>query len=147
MPSTAVSQIIFFIASIVVATMVVGGLFVVTQDFTDALEDRGHTNAEKLRTRILIVNDPVAMPYNNTTGELHVYVKNIGMREIGMGSIAILLDGRPATISDVSLLNGTDWEPGRTVDVNVTATLDPGDHEMMVIVEYGASDRMTFRIG
>ncbi|HID73681.1 MAG TPA: flagellar protein G, partial [Thermoplasmata archaeon] len=95
MPSTAVSQIIFFIASIVVATMVVGGLFVVTQDFTDALEDRGHTNAEKLRTRILIVNDPVAMPYNNTTGELHVYVKNIGMREIGMGSIAILLDGRP----------------------------------------------------
>ena len=146
MPATSVSQTIFFIAAIVVATMVVAGLYTATQEFTDALEERGHANAERLRTQIMVINDPVAMPYDNVTEELHVYVKNVGTRAIDHRAMVILIDGPAHAPDSVAVVNGTEWLPGMTVDATVTVSLAPGDHDLTVVAEYGSSDRLTFRI-
>ncbi|MCI0497119.1 MAG: hypothetical protein L0Z54_02340 [Thermoplasmata archaeon] len=126
--------------------MVVAGLYSVTQEFTDALEERGHANAERLRTQVMVLNDPVAMPYDNVTGELHVYIKNIGSREMNHRAIVILIDGPAYMPTNITILNATGWFPGVTVDATVLVTLETGDHDLKVIAEYGSSDRLSFRV-
>ena len=147
MPGTAISHMIFFIASIVVATMVVGGLYVVSQDFIDALEEKGQANSDSLRTTVVILNDPVAMPYDNVTDELHVYVKNVGQRGIDIASVLVFVDGFPMVPDNATVVGGGVWTPGTTLDVIVTVTIADGDYSLKVTVEHGSSDSIWFRTG
>ena len=147
MPGTSISHMIFFVASIVVATMVVGGLYVVSQDFIDALEEKGQANSDSIRTRIVILNDPVAMPYNETTDELHVYVKNVGTRGIEIQSVLVFVDGFPVVPDNATVVGGGEWTPGTTLDVTVTVTIADGDHSLKVTAEHDSSDSMWFRTG
>ncbi len=147
MPGTSISHMIFFVASIVVATMVVGGLYVVSQDFVDALEEKGQANSDSIRTRIVILNDPVAMPYDNVTDELHVYVKNVGTRGIDTSSILVFVDGFPVVPDNTTVVGGGEWIPATTLDVTVTVTIADGDHSLKVTAEHDSSDSMWFRTG
>jgi flagellar protein FlaG len=147
MPGTAISHMIFFIASIVVATMVVGGLYAVSQDFVDALEEKGQANSDSLRTSIVILNDPVAMPYDNVTDELHVYVKNVGQRGVDTSSVLVFVDGFPVVPDNATVVVGVQWVPGSTLDVTVTVTIADGDHSLKVTAEHGSSDSIWFRTG
>lgn len=146
MPGTAVSHLIFFIVSVVVATSVVGALLYVTGLYTDSMEEDGYILSEGLRTQIKVINDPVAIPYNNTTGRMIIYVKNVGMRTINPNSTVVLVDGLPYLPNSTAVLDGHLWSPGKTLEIYISVHLEPGDHRLKVIVEYGKSDTLEFRM-
>ena len=78
MPATSATHMIFFIAAVIIAIGVVSAIVLVTDGLKDALESRASTEQSAIRSRVEVVNDLVAMPYNNTSKTLDVYVKNIG---------------------------------------------------------------------
>lgn len=146
MPGSSVSHLIFFVASILVATSVVAVIVATVDSYTEGIEDEGYYLSNKLKTNIEILNDPARMPYNDTTDTLIIYVKNTGMRRITMNTTVVLIDGLVRDITDMTILNGTAWSPGDIVQLTVDTNLANGDHRVKVIVEYGRSAAMDFRI-
>jgi flagellar protein FlaG len=144
----------------VVAVSLSGVLITITNMYSEAIESQGKGRVGDLETDIEIINDPDAVPYDPVTGELTIYVKNIGSCDISQNNIVVIVNGTAYTpsTSEVSILSGaTDWEPGTVAAITATIPgLAPGeDYNMKVCVNgldssghrWGhADDSMEFRI-
>ncbi len=150
MPASSATQLIFFIASIMIATSLVGVFLTTTHDFASDIQRDTDTRGKDLQTAIKIVNDPDNVPYNSTTGVLTIYVKNTGSVPITNASKSlVLINGTAFSGSDLSIkmLGGAlAWYPEETVEMNVTIALSPGYYDMKVVVQGGKSDTMRFDI-
>jgi len=149
MPATSATHMIFFIAAVIIAIGVVGAITLVTYDLKDALENRSHTEQSAIRSRVEVVNDLVAMPYNNTSKTLDIYVKNIGTQRLDPADTLVLIDGVDHNYTYRIVGGGTNWTQGRTVvltvkDCNFKAN---SDHSVKVACSNDAMDRKEFRIG
>ena len=74
------TQVIFFVASVIVAGAVSGVFIAVTTDVSNSFSDRGDRLQEQLDTDFKIINDNENIP--NVTGFYHFYLKNIGSKKI-----------------------------------------------------------------
>lgn len=149
MPATSATHMIFFIAAVIIAIGVVSAIVLVTDELKDALESRASTEQSAIRSRVEVVNDLVAMPYNNTSKTLDVYVKNIGTTRLDPANTLVLIDGVDHNFTWRIVGGGSNWTQGRTVvltvkDCNFTAN---SDHAVKVACSHDASDRKEFRIG
>jgi archaellum component FlaG (FlaF/FlaG flagellin family) len=148
MPANSATHLIFFIAAIIIALTLVGVFTLVIDDLTDALENRADSERRSIKSRIEIINDLVAMPYNNTTKTIDIYVKNTGGQVLDQGGSLILIDGMDVNFTYKMVGGGTNWTQGATVvytclNVNFSAN---SDHSVKVITSYGAWDRKEFGI-
>ena len=149
MPATGATHLIFFIAAMVIASALVGGFYVVIDNLNDGMVARSEAEQKSIRSRVEIINDLVAMPYNNTSKELIVYVKNTGAERLDPNQTVVFIDGLHHN-STVKLLGGAgNWTPGVTLEVTVEDCYfaADSDHSVKVSTSYGASDRKTFKIG
>ncbi|NIW84040.1 MAG: flagellar protein G, partial [Thermoplasmata archaeon] len=64
MPATGATHLIFFIAAMVIASALVGGFYVVIDNLNDGMVARSDAEQKSIRSRVEIINDLVAMPYN-----------------------------------------------------------------------------------
>jgi flagellar protein FlaG len=73
-------------------------------------------------------------------------VKNTGSRTLDASSdhIEVLVDGRYQTDVTVSVVDGSAWGGGNVARIEITNSLDPGDHRVKIIVN-GDSDVLRFR--
>jgi len=149
MPSTSATQLIFFIATIFIALSLVGVFTVVTNQLKDALENRAETERESVRSKVEVINDLVAMPYNNTTKTLDIYVKNAGTQRLFPNDTLMLIDGVDHNYTWRMVGGGTNWTQGVTVVFTVKDCYFSAytDHAVKVSCSYGAMDRKEFRIG
>lgn len=143
MASVSVSQLILFIAAILVATSVAGLLTNTVDDISRAIEDQGLSTSNEIRSEITIINDPGATEIDS--GNVTLYVKNTGNSELSTqpGNIDILINGiyvADLQSGDITLLNGaTVWGQSEVAKINVTADNvdDPGENRAKVTVEGG----------
>lgn len=150
MASVSVSHMILFIASIVIAASVAGVFTDSISQVSQAIDDRGLSVSENVRTDIEVISDSgSAAVYDETTENITIYVKNTGSRELRSESEAIdvLVDGRYETDVTVTILDGADgWGPGDVVRLEISPNdgsgLGSGDHRVKVIVN---EDEEVFR--
>jgi archaellum component FlaG (FlaF/FlaG flagellin family) len=150
MPATATSQLIFFIAAVVVASAVAGVFVTTTLNLSHSIRDQTNDRMKELNTRIAVINDASAMPYNATAGTLVLYVSNIGKTVLDQNKTLVFLDGNLSTSDNMTfrlLDNASEWSNEVVLEVTVgNITLSAGDHQAKVIVQYGKSVTFAFKI-
>jgi flagellar protein FlaG len=150
MASVSVSHMILFIASIVIAASVAGVFTDSISQVSQAIDDRGLSVSENVRTDIEVISDSgSAAVYDETTNNVTIYVKNTGSQRLRAENqgIDVLVDGQYEADFTVSLLNGADtWGPGDVVRLDIEPNdgsgLGSGDHRLKVIVN---EDEEVFR--
>jgi archaellum component FlaG (FlaF/FlaG flagellin family) len=149
MPANSATHLIFFIAAVIIALTLVGAFILVIDNLTDAMENMSVTEQKSIRSRVEIVNDLVAMPYNNTSKTVDIYVKNTGAERLDANRTLILIDGMNVTYTWKIVGGGSNWTVGKTAVFTCTSQNYSAntDHSVKVIAQYGASDRKEFRIG
>ncbi len=146
---TSATKAIFFITAVVVAATLAGIFTTVTYKFSSNIGVRAQLLSSTLKSDIKIINDPAAVPYNNTTHLLILYVKNTGKTLISTAEVTVLIDGMVVPSSNVTIevLTSTgQWYPGSVAQINVTVALSPGDHVAKVVLSNGVYDEFEFRI-
>ena len=135
---------IFFISAVIVATAVVAVAANGIYDLTHGIEDRGEQVKDEMSTRIVIVNDPSAVPNDPVL----IYVKNIGTTTLNHNYISVFLDGVVVTDTTLTLSgNRTSfWDPSSLLTISIDQDLSSGDHTVQVTTENGVSDTLSFRI-
>jgi flagellar protein FlaG len=139
--STSSTQLLFFIAAMVVASGLVGLFAEVVSSISDGVRIRGDDMYDTLMTDITVINDP----RNIQNDPLTIYVKNTGKVKLA-SDVDVLIDNQPYLNNTLSVLSGTDWEPGSVLMVAIDVNLTAGEHTIKVVVSSGISDRFTFRI-
>lgn len=142
------TQMIFFIASVMIALSVVGALFMNVQSLSSAVIIGSKTLSEQLKTDITVINDPEIIP--NSSGIYYTfYVKNTGVQELGTNYITIIIDGTIISDNDLNktILEDGDqtWLTGDVLQINTTVTLAAGNHKLRVITSNGIEDTFPFR--
>lgn len=139
MANVSISELILFIAALTVAAGVATTLTANVMDISNAVSERGGGVADKIETEVEVINDPGSPDsiYDNSTDTVTILVKNTGERSLDASpdGIDVLVDGEYESIDSVTVVSGgNDWDSGEVVRVNVTRSLSPGDHRVVVYV-------------
>ncbi len=121
MAGSAVSEIIFFIAAIMISSAVAVTLVEVVDNFSADLGDEASVLRWEMRTNMEVINDPMYIPYDTSDGNLTLYLKNTGSGDLSVDDIIISANGTTDAGNDIwtkLLGGGNEWEPGKTVQVN-----------------------------
>ncbi len=152
MASSVVSELVLFIASLLIAGMVAGGLYMVTQDLSDGITLRGKDLAYNLRVNFAIINDPENIPVSG--GAYIFYVRNIGKVPFTFNnnSVVVFIDGNlipPANLTFTNLDNpGSDkLQPYDIGEIQVVTLLSTGYHKIVVVLADGKQKSLIFKIG
>jgi len=146
--STAVSQLIFFIAAILIASAVVGVLLGAANDLSEGIEGRSGSLSDSLRADIAIINDPVAMPYNATNQTLTLYVLNVGSITLDVGGARAFVNGSFANNTTVYVEGGGLWRPDSVLVMHLhgTALTSGQDALASVVASHGVTSRIEFTV-
>lgn len=151
MADVAVSTLLLFITSLIVAAGVAGVFATEVGQLTEDIDDLGLDASNKLRADIEIVSDTGSQVYDiDGNGEIRVYVKNTGVRELpeDPAQIDVLVNGefQPEADLDVTVLEASDWTPGIVVRIEIAEPgLATGTHRVKVGVD-GATEVMEFTV-
>ncbi len=141
------TQMVFFIASVIIALSVVGAIFMNVQSLSSAVIIGSKTLSEQLKTDITVINDPEIIP--NSSGIYYIfYVKNTGVQEISTKYINVIIDGTMISDNDLNktvIDSGQTWLTGDVLEINATVSLAPGNHNLRVIASNGIEDTFSFR--
>ena len=140
------TQMVFFIASVIIALSVVGAIFMNVQSLSSAVIISSKTLTEQLKTDITVINDPEIIP--NYSGIYIFYIKNTGVQELGTKYINVIIDGNIMSDNDLNktiIDGGQTWLTGDVLQINTTVTLAAGNHNLRVITSSGIEDTFPFR--
>jgi archaellum component FlaG (FlaF/FlaG flagellin family) len=145
MSDSGTTQVIFFVAAIVVAGALSGVFIGLSSNMANAVEKRAINFSDKLDSSIKVINDPAFMPYENST--LTLYVKNTGSVSLLPTDLLVLIDGKDQNSSHWTIIGGSaQWVPGIVLEIHLNIILANGDHTAKVVISNGISDSMGFRI-
>jgi len=132
---------ILFIASIVVAASVVGVFTDSISQVSEAIDDRGISVSENVRTDVEIISDSGSNNvYDPDNDRIRIHIKNTGSETLTAesGQMDVLVNGRYQSNEnvDVQLVgDASTWGPGDVVAVDITGQdLTDGDHRVKVII-------------
>ncbi len=149
MASSVVSELVLFIVSLLVAGMVAGGLYVVTQDISSGILVKGQDVATSLRTNFEIINDPENIP---VSGSSYIfYVRNVGKDSFPFdpNSVIVMIDGAiipPANLTFDPTGVLTPYDVGK-IYVPTAFISSPGYHKITVVIETGKRKSLVFEVG
>ena len=137
MASVSVSHLILFIASMAIAASVAGVFTSSIGELSNAVSEQGLDVSSDVRTDVEIISDSGSNNiYDGSTITIHV--KNTGSETLAPvpGQIDVFVDGAFASDYTVTLEpdGGDSWRPGGVVRIDITQTLDSGDHRLKLIV-------------
>ncbi|QCC50621.1 flagellar protein G [Halapricum salinum] len=139
MASVSASHLILFIASILVAASVSGVLTSTVGDLSNAIDDTGLQVSDDVRTDIEIISDSGSdAVYNDTEGNITLYVKNTGSLQLAADSntMDVLVNGQYETDVTVTLLeDSVTWDSGDVVRLDISRSLATNeDHRIQLTV-------------
>lgn len=148
MGSLATSELIFFIATLVISGSVVGVLGGQTFHLTQSMDQSSKTVSSTIDTSFSIINDPSSIPYSS--GYVF-YVKNTG--SVGFyfsnNTVSTVLNGTLLSGSEISYTTpGGNGEllPGQVGSIVVGLSLTPGYYTLDITLSNGISHSMVFQI-
>ena len=141
---SSVSHTLFFIVAVLVAGSLAGVFIGLANDMSRTMQDRGDAISDQLQTDITIINDPVVVPYSDST--LTLYVKNTGTSTLSRSSLTILVDGLYQNYTVPGAPADPSWTPQKVLEIEMEVVLLPGDHKVKVVTANGVADEMQFRL-
>jgi archaeal flagellar protein FlaG len=140
------TQVIFFIASVIVAGAVSGVFIAVTQDITSSFSQKGERVKEQLDIEFTIINDPNNIP--SSGGNYLFYIKNIGAVKIPTTNetFNLFVDGEFVVIADYSFADTSIQTEQVTTLYISTSAISAGDHNLRVVGPQAISDEFAFKI-
>lgn len=144
--SLTATHVIFFIASVIIASAVSGVLVAVITDVSNSLSDRGERVQEQLDTEFKIINDPDYIP---TSGSDYLfYIKNIGGNEIATSNetFQLFVDGDLVAIANYNFSDSS-IQPDKVTTIYVdNSEISAGDQTLRVVGPQAIEDEFTFTI-
>ena len=140
------THIIYFIASIIIASAVSGVLVAVANDISTSITGTGDRIQDKLDTEFKIINDPDNIPI--VTGNYQFYLKNIGRKELPTATttINLFVDGEIILTANYSFAD-TSIQVGEVTTISVTtSTISSGNHDLRVVGPQSVEDEFAFEI-
>lgn len=141
MAANVFSELIMFVSVLIIAAAVSGILATTTHELSLGISSKGDILTSELTQDFEIINDPDNIPWNQTTGIISIYIKNIGKSPIPFSKdvLTVLIDGEVANISSTSVVNSNISDviyPSMVgkLDVNYNVS---GYHTIKVISECG----------
>ena len=142
--SEGVTQTIFFVAAVVLATATVAMTYSAVQGMAGDVQSHAQVVGQRLRSDLRIVNDPQHV----VTSPLTLYIKNIGSQTLYPELWTLLVDGLARTSVTYDVLGSADdtaLREAEVVQAEVTGfVLGSGDHSVRVVAETGVEDHFTF---
>jgi flagellar protein FlaG len=123
MAGTTISELIFFIAAILISTTVAVAFIQVADDYSEGISDEARLLRSEMGSKLTIINDPGKVPYDRSTSNLTFYLKNTGSGELSVKDIVVSANGTAASGSKIKtqvLDGGSIWSPGDVVEVKFT---------------------------
>ena len=140
------THVIFFIASVIIASAVSGVIVAVITDVSNSLSDRGERVQEQLDTEFKIINDPDYIP---TSGSDYLfYIKNIGGNEIVTSNetFQLFVDGDLVAIANYNFSDSS-IQPDKVTTIYVdNSEISAGDQTLRVVGPQAIEDEFTFII-
>jgi len=137
MASVSVSHLILFIASMAIAASVAGVFTSSIGELSNAVSEQGLDVSSDVRSDVEIISDSGSDNIYNS-GTITIHVKNTGSETLSPvpGQIDVFVDGTFVSDYTVTLEpdGGDSWRPGGVVRIEITQTLDGGDHRLKLIV-------------
>ncbi|MEA3559271.1 MAG: hypothetical protein U9R75_08470 [Candidatus Thermoplasmatota archaeon] len=160
MAGNSVSELIFFIAAILVSSAVAISLIEVIDSYSDEISDQASLLNVEMGSSIEIINDPMYVNYNTTSSNLTYYLKNVGSRDLSLDDIVVSANGTARSGSNITAVlmgGGSGWSSGDVVEVtfNVPGLRSGLDYPGWAstsgmtekkIVKGNAQDTIVFRI-
>ena len=139
------TQMIFFIASIIVAVSIAGTIRGVSGVLANEMRTKADSAASEMGSAIVFLNDPRHVPYEG--GVITLYIKNIGEIPQSYHDLIIFIDGE-YTEFDARMVNSSseNWVTGEVIEVTATIMLEEGEHTAKAILGNGVSDTLDFRL-
>ena len=106
--SSGPSEMILLSAGLIVAALVSGVLLDTWSDMDDALDDRGKQEAEDVKTRASLANDPINIDWE-AGDEASIWLQNSGDTFLDINGVGVLLHGSSMTVSVAD--GSTQWLP------------------------------------
>lgn len=150
MAGASVSEMILFIAALVVAASVAGTLTAQVDRVSDSISARSLDVSNEIRADITVVSDSGATVYDrNGNGNVTLYVRNTGSSNLPAEarSFDVLMNGTYVTDVSVTVVKGgPGWSRGGVVNVSFTAGSGlSGDQRVKLIVRED-EERFKFRV-
>lgn len=148
MASLATSEMIFFIATLVLSVSVVGVLGGQTAHMTLGMENSAKGTSDLMQTNFQIINDPSHIPYSSG---YQFYVKNTGENAIYFtnATVSVLINGTLLSGSEVQLIspgNNGELTPSQVGTIVVNVTLPTGYNQITITLSNGLSKSLEFEI-
>ncbi len=148
MAGEGITQLIFFIGAVIIAVAVIGVVTTNVSTITSSYGLSSKTLADQLKTDIIIINDPAAIPY--VSSNYSFYVKNTGKTTLNPTNVNMFIDGNYTNVTNkwTVMQGGSTWDSTEVLRLNYTTgtQFSSGDHNVRVVTENGVFDIMTFRI-
>lgn len=148
MSAEGITQMIFFIAAIMIAVGVIGVVTTNINSISTSYGMNSKTLADQLKTDITIINDPSSIPL--VSNNYSFYVKNTGTSTLENATVNMFVDGRYTMNLTTTIMDGGSyWYPTYVLRLNYSTTKNPtissGDHSVRVVAGNGVFDTMAFR--
>ena len=141
--SISSTHLVFFLASMLVASTLAGVFIATTDSISDGIVDKEDSISKRLKTHIDIINDPNNVPNDPLT----IYVKNTGSTNLNKTDVDILVNGTLQESPTLTVIDGGYvWEPNGVLKIEVNKDLPAGDHWIKVIVGNDVQDTFEFSI-
>lgn len=140
------THVIFFIASVIIASAVSGVLITVTNNVNTSLSDRGGRVQELLNTEFKIINDPDNIP--NSSGYYRFYLKNIGGAELttSNSTFNLFVDGEIIVTADFNF-SDTSIQVGEATTIYLkNNVMVAGNHILRVVGSQAVDDEFPFTV-
>jgi|Deesub1362A_J573_1020465.scaffolds.fasta_scaffold00392_7 flagellar protein FlaG len=138
------SQVIFYIAVIVLASSISAMLFVTVQKMSVEVREQGEVFKKLIGTDFEIINDPVNVPYDSSKNAYVFYVKNTGSEDLIFtnNTLAVLLNGSAVRFTTSTQV----LKPGETGILYVYTAQLAGDNKLIVVSESGVKKSFEFTV-
>jgi len=140
------TQVIFFVASVIIASAVSGVFIVVINDVSNSLSERGERVQDQLDYEFAIINDPNNIPSEGSN--YLFYLKNIGGKKISTtnSTFTIFIDGELVAVANYNFSDNSINPDEVTTMYIVTSEIDAGDSTLRVVGPRDIDDEFTFTI-
>lgn len=150
MGSMGTSEMIFFIATLVVSVAVVGVLGGQTSHIAIGMENSAQNTQNQIENNFEVINDPSMIPHFN--GTYTFYIKNTGSNGFYFtnNSVTVMINGSvvpPALVSFAAPGNNGELETGQVGEIDVAMPIGNGFNTLTVVLDSGLSKAFTFQIG
>lgn len=149
MGSLATSEMIFFIATLVLSISVVGVLGGQTAHLALGMQNSSSGTSSLIQTDFQIINDPSHIPNSNGYS---FYIKNTGENSIVFtnSTVSVLINGTLLSGNEITLTspqqNSGQLMPSQVGTIVVNTTISSGYNQITVTLSNGLSKSMEFQV-